>query len=318
MYVLRSPLNSVTRSLSHHKGRSSNVFSPAWLSSSGPGLPDSKSNVDLPDFNTDVNIHEHKLRRPEKPPPTWQGLKNLKGRLKGSLIPETLQHMEENEDFKITAENLKKLGQAKLTREERKKRQRALHNLGVPNFRDFVKTKLKEDNISVEGLLKRKKTDVLQLNVGLYCNQACNHCHVESSPKRKEMMNRQTAEKCIELLVNSPEIHTLDLTGGAPELCQEFRYLAKSGRDLGRQVLDRCNLTALLEPGQEDTAEFLAENQIKVIASLPCYSAKNVNLQRGRGVFDKSIQALLTLNSLGYGIPGTGLEIDLVYNPLGR
>ncbi|XP_070558787.1 uncharacterized protein [Ptychodera flava] len=283
-----------------------------------------KASWDLPDYNTDVNTHQHKLKRPEKPPPkvpkarpTWKGIRDLEARAKVSLIPDTLKHMEENEEFKITAENLRKLGQAQLTREERKKRQRALHNLGIPHFRDFVKQQLKAHDRSVEGLLKRKQTDILQLNIGLYCNQACNHCHVESSPKRKEMMNRRTAEKCIDLLQKSPSIHTLDLTGGAPELCQEFRYLAKAGRELGRQVIDRCNLTALLEPGQEDTAEFLAENQIQVFASLPCYSKKNVNLQRGQGVFDKSIQALLILNSLGYGKEGSGLQLNLVYNPLG-
>nr|XP_006812229.1 PREDICTED: uncharacterized protein LOC100373547 [Saccoglossus kowalevskii] len=279
--------------------------------------PDRPPGSDLPDYNTDVNIHAHRLKRPEKPSPavSREWFRDLDTRTKNSLIPETLKHMSENEEFKITTENLKKFGQVKLTKEERKKRQRALYNLGVPHFRDFLKQQLAKREIS--GLLKRKSVEVLQLNIGLYCNQVCSHCHVESSPKRKEMMNKETAEKCLELLKNSPSVHTLDLTGGAPELCNEFRYLAKSARELGKKVLDRCNLTALLEPGQEDTAEFLAANQIQIVASLPSYSKKNVNLQRGSGVFDKSIRSLLLLNSLGYGKPGSGLDLDLVYNPLG-
>ncbi|XP_022088369.1 uncharacterized protein LOC110978040 isoform X1 [Acanthaster planci] len=277
--------------------------------------------VELPDYNTSVNVHEHRLKRPEKPPPLrkkWVGLDELKQRTKGSLIPETLKEMEQNEDFQITAANLRKMGQAKLTREERKKRQRALDNLGVPNFREFItKWSKQPGHEQLMKQLKKVEIGVLQLNIGLYCNQACNHCHVESSPKRTETMTRQTAERCLEILKNSPTVHTLDLTGGAPELAGEFKFLARGGRDLGREVIDRCNLTALLEPGQEDTAEFLAKNKITVIASLPCYSAKNVNTQRGSGVFDKSIQALLLLNQLGYGKPDRGLRLDLVYNPLG-
>ncbi|KAK3612503.1 hypothetical protein CHS0354_024473 [Potamilus streckersoni] len=280
------------------------------------------SSKEQPDYNTDVNIHEHKLKRPEgsrkKQIKAWDGLEDLKARTKGSLIPDTLKEMEESEEFQLTVKKLKEMGQAKLTKEERLKRQRALDQLGVPSFLDFWHQKKKEkEKQHEEKVLRKRKVEILQVNIGLYCNQACNHCHVESSPKRIEMMDNSTAERCLYILRNSADIHTLDLTGGAPELCKEFRYLAKGGVDLGRNVIVRTNLTALLEPGQEDTAEFFAEHKLNVVASLPCYSTKNVNLQRGKGVFDKSIQALLVLNSLGYSKEGTGLKLDLVYNPLG-
>lgn len=276
---------------------------------------------ELPDYNTSINIHEHKLQRPTRPPPKlprWEGLQDLSERTKGSLIPETLKQMENDEDFQITAKQLKEMGQKKLTREERKRRQRALDKLGVPDFIQFLNNKKSEHGITdKQKHLKKKSIEVFQLNIGIYCNQACNHCHVESSPKRQEMMSHEVARKCIDILKNSPSVHTMDVTGGAPELCNEFRYIATEGRKLGIDVIDRCNLTALLEPGQEDTAQFLADNKIHIIASLPCYTAKNVNLQRGKGVFDKSIQSLLNLNSLGYGFTETGLQLDLVYNPLG-
>ncbi|XP_071509643.1 uncharacterized protein [Diadema antillarum] len=275
---------------------------------------------ELPDFNTSVNIHEHQLKRPVGPPrqrPKPKERVHVPSK-RESLIPKTLEEMESNEEFQITAEKLRRMGQAKLTREERKKRQRALDHLGVPNFRDFLKTyHHKETGERCSALLKKVDIEILSLNIGLHCNQACNHCHVESSPRRKEMMDRETAERCLEILANSPTVHTLDLTGGAPELCSEFRFLAMGGRRLGRKVIDRCNLTVLLEPGQEDTPDFLADNGIQVIASLPCYSAKNVNLQRGSQVFQRSIQALHLLNERGYGKPGSGLELCLVYNPLG-
>ncbi|CAH1787794.1 unnamed protein product [Owenia fusiformis] len=273
----------------------------------------------LPDYNTSVNIHEHKLKRPDKPPPKWTGLKGLEKRAKGSLIPDTLKEMEESEEFKLTAARLKELGQKKLTREERKQRQRALDNLGIPSFVEFwQKAKLEFGIDDPATEIRKQPINIFQINVGLYCNQACNHCHVESSPKRKEMMDRKTADKCLEVLANSPSVHTLDLTGGAPELCDQFRHLAKGARELGKTVIDRCNLTVLEEPGQEDLGEFLAENKIQVIASLPCYTAKNVNTQRGSGVFDKSISALRKLNSLGFGVEGSDLHLDLVYNPLGN
>ncbi|XP_014662420.1 PREDICTED: uncharacterized protein LOC106805372 [Priapulus caudatus] len=278
---------------------------------------------ELPDYNTDVNIHDHKLKRPEvkpKPKPTWVGLEGLEERTKGSLIPETLENMEKDEEFKITAENLKKLGQKKLTREERKKRQRALDNLGVPNFLSFWAAEKKKAGVEEsEKWLRKTELEILQLNLGIYCNQACSHCHVESSPKRKEMMNRETADRCLHILKNSPKVNTLDLTGGAPELCSEFIHVVSEARKFSSdlKIIDRCNLTSLLEPGQEDTVTFLAEHRAHIIASLPCYTSQNVNMQRGSGVFDKSIRALNLLNAAGYGREGSGLELDLVYNPLG-
>jgi radical SAM/Cys-rich protein len=160
---------------------------------------------------------------------------------------------------------------------------------------------------------------VLQLNVGLYCNQACRHCHVESSPLRTEMMSLETAEACVALMEQrGGSLTTLDLTGGAPELNPAvFQRLVTAGRAAGLEVIDRCNLTVLSEPGQEGLAAFLAANGVKVVASLPCYTPSTVDAQRGRGVFDRSIDGLKALNALGYGLPGSGLVLDLVYNPAG-
>ena len=165
--------------------------------------------------------------------------------------------------------------------------------------------------------LRRARVETLQVNVGKRCDLACHHCHVEAGPKRTEMMDAKTAARVIELLAADPEVGTLDLTGGAPELCEHFRFLVREARALGRAVIDRCNLTVLFEPGQEDTAEFLAEHGVKVVASLPCYTAGNVDAQRGKRVFERSIAALQRLNALGYAAPGGGLALDLVYNPLG-
>lgn len=165
--------------------------------------------------------------------------------------------------------------------------------------------------------LERKETFTLQVNVGMRCNQACHHCHVEAGPKRSEMMDRRTAARVLYLLQASPGVQTLDLTGGAPELNPNFRDLVEGARSLGRAVIDRCNLTVLFEPGQEDTAKFLAEHKVNVVASLPCYSKVNVEKQRGQGVFEPSIRALRHLNDLGYGRIGSGLQLDLVYNPVG-
>jgi radical SAM/Cys-rich protein len=167
------------------------------------------------------------------------------------------------------------------------------------------------------GPLVRGRVTTLQVNVGRLCNMACHHCHVEAGPKRTESMSRRVAERVLELLARSPAVAVLDLTGGAPELNPSFRRLVTEARRLGRQVIDRCNLTVLFEPGMEDLAEFLARNQVRVVASLPCYQAENVDQQRGRGTFDKSIAALIRLNQLGYGRPGSALELDLVYNPTG-
>lgn len=130
-------------------------------------------------------------------------------------------------------------------------------------------------------------------------------------------MRKKTVDRVLELVASSSDIHTVDITGGAPELNPSFRDLVQGVKQMGKKVMDRCNLTVLLEPGQEETSGFLCDHQVKVISSLPCYSQDNVDKQRGRGVFKKSIQALQQLNDLGYGKPGTGLEIDLVYNPVG-
>ena len=169
-----------------------------------------------------------------------------------------------------------------------------------------------------EGLepLRRGAVTTLQLNIGITCNLACHHCHVESGPKRTEQMDRRGAERVLELLAENPQVELLDLTGGAPEMNEHFRFVAEGARELGRRVIDRCNLTILYEPGHEDTAEFLARHEVEIVASLPCYTRENVDAQRGRGVFGKSIDALRWLNALGYGLPQSPLRLDLVYNPL--
>ena len=164
---------------------------------------------------------------------------------------------------------------------------------------------------------RRARVTTLQVNVGRRCDLACHHCHVEAGPKRTEIMQAETAERVLELLAENPGVTTLDLTGGAPELNEQFRRLVSGARALGRLVIDRCNLTVLFEAGQETTAEFMAQSGVRIVASLPCYTKKNVAKQRGRDTFDKSIRALRDLNRLGYGLPGSPLLLDLVYNPLG-
>jgi radical SAM/Cys-rich protein len=165
--------------------------------------------------------------------------------------------------------------------------------------------------------LGRVRVDTLQVNVGKRCNQACHHCHVEAGPKRTERMVAPVVTRVLELLAASRAVATLDVTGGAPELNPHFRRLVTEARRLGCAVVDRCNLTILFEPGQEDLAEFLAAHGVAVVASLPCYTADTVERQRGQGVFAKSVRGLRDLNALGYGRPGTGLRLDLVYNPVG-
>jgi len=167
--------------------------------------------------------------------------------------------------------------------------------------------------------LRRRALTTLQINVGRRCNQACLHCHVGAGPTRTEEMTPATAERLVELLEGPGEegIHTVDITGGAPELNPSFRTLVEQSRRLGKHVIDRCNLTVLLEPGQEDTARFLAAHGVEIIASMPCYTTENVDRQRGRGVFERSIEALKKLNTLGYGRPDSGLVLRLVYNPGG-
>jgi radical SAM/Cys-rich protein len=165
--------------------------------------------------------------------------------------------------------------------------------------------------------LRRAAAHTLQVNVGKLCNQACHHCHVEAGPLRTERMPRRVAERVLDVLAAHPGWTTLDVTGGAPELNPNFRRLVTGARGLGREVIDRCNLTVFFEPGQEELPEFLAAHGVRVTASLPCYTPDNVERQRGRGVFEKSIRALRHLNALGYARPGTGLRLDLVYNPVG-
>lgn len=165
--------------------------------------------------------------------------------------------------------------------------------------------------------LKRNRVSTLQVNLGKLCNQACSHCHVEAGPKRTENMSMTTVDRLIELAENNPAIKTIDITGGAPEMNPNFRYFVKSLRKMGKDVIVRCNLTVLFEPGQEDTPLFFRDNRVIVVASLPCYSKENVDKQRGHGVFNKSVEGLKILNGLGYGKEGTGLTLDLVYNPGG-
>uniref|UniRef100_A0A061S601 Fe-s oxidoreductase n=1 Tax=Tetraselmis sp. GSL018 TaxID=582737 RepID=A0A061S601_9CHLO len=229
----------------------------------------------------------------------------------GSLIEQSLAELDSNPEQQLLLARLEEEGQAALTREERRARQRSLDRLRMPSFQKLLAE-------SGATPLVRSQAKVLQLNIGLFCNQACSHCHVESSPLRKEMMDRATAERCMELLAASPQIETVDITGGAPELNSQFRYIVERARALGKEVIDRCNLTVLLEPGQEDLVDFLVRNKVRVVASMPCYSEANVDQQRGRGVFERSIAALQKLNSAGYGVLGTGLVLDLVYNPGGE
>lgn len=260
----------------------------------------SSSRPDLPDFTTSVEIDKIRLKA-SKP---WRR-KDLFGQ---SLVEQTVQEMKEDEDYQLTAQRYAQVGAAQVTKEERANRRRALNDLGVPAFEEFI-------GQSVE----RKMPTILQINIGLYCNQACGHCHVESSPLRTDdMMTAETAAQCLKLIVNTPSITTLDITGGAPELNDNFRYLVEMTRSLRPdiEIIDRCNLTVLQEPGQEDLVDFLKANKVRIVASLPCYSQENVDQQRGGGVFERSIAALLALNDAGYGT-SKDLKLDLVYNPLG-
>mmetsp|Transcript_8693 Transcript_8693/g.23258 ORF Transcript_8693/g.23258 Transcript_8693/m.23258 type:complete len:457 (+) Transcript_8693:105-1475(+) len=233
-------------------------------------------------------------------------------KLRTSLIPDALADLEE------TSADLQDVMKPS---EELDRRAQALAAVGAPPFKKFIQDAgVKE--------FKRKRCRTLQLNIGLYCNQACTHCHVESSPLRKEMMSEEVVERCLHLLRTSPSVTILDITGGAPEMNSGFRRLVegaaalrKSGERPNLRIIDRCNLTVLLEPGQEDLPKFLVENKVDVIASLPSYDAAQTDKQRGRRVFDRSIEGLRILNALGYGKGGpeaTGaLRLDLVFNPPG-
>ncbi|MGA6827016.1 arsenosugar biosynthesis radical SAM (seleno)protein ArsS [Nitrospira sp. NS4] len=180
---------------------------------------------------------------------------------------------------------------------------------GIPSF---------EAKLAQCGLLPLHATGitVFQINVGKLCNQTCRHCHVDAGPDRTESMSRETAELCIAALAQT-DIPTVDITGGAPELNQNFRWLVEQAHALGRHIMDRCNLSILLVPSQADLAEFLAAHRVEVVASLPYYRASQTDAQRGEGIFDKSIEALKRLNQLGYGRPDSGLLLNLVHNPVG-
>uniref|UniRef100_A0A7S2RTC5 Radical SAM core domain-containing protein n=1 Tax=Mucochytrium quahogii TaxID=96639 RepID=A0A7S2RTC5_9STRA len=210
----------------------------------------------------------------------------------------------------LTLEQMKRERVVPYTKDEKKSKVDELEGMGFPNFRAHLK--------SHGQTLKRAPTEVFQMNIGFYCNQACTHCHVDSSPKRKEMMSKEIADQCLKIIQNSPSINVVDLTGGAPELNSQFRYLVESISKLegDRVIIDRCNLTVLLEPHQEDLAGFLAKHKVRIIASLPCYSEKNVAAQRGDQIFERSIRALRMLNEVGYGVD-EDLQLHLVFNPTG-
>jgi len=247
-----------------------------------------------PNFTTKVQVAEHKL-------------KDFGSWINESLIPESIKELEERIELNEEEEYIEEKDLTK-----RKNNRRDLTKLGAPNFWDFVEKK----NVS----LTRKPVEIFQMNIGLYCNQSCNHCHVESSPKRKEEMSLDVINRCLELIEQGKDtITTIDITGGAPELMTHFRYLVESVRKMSDkfEIIDRCNLTVISEPGQDDLVDFLKKHKVTVVASLPCYSRKNVNLQRGKGVFEKSIYGLLKLNAAGFGIEGSDQKLHLVYNPIG-
>ena len=175
-----------------------------------------------------------------------------------------------------------------------------------------------EEALEASGLhpLQATHIEFFQINVGKLCNQTCRHCHVDAGPDRTEVMTRATAELCMEKLA-ATDIPTVDITGGAPELNPNFRYLVTESKRLGRHVMDRCNLTILTVSSQENLADFLAGHQVEIVASLPYFTAEQTDAQRGEKVFEKSIRAIEMLNRLGYGRPDTGLVLDLVYNPVG-
>ncbi len=179
---------------------------------------------------------------------------------------------------------------------------------GVPSFSEVL-------GANGRGSVTTDAVQVLQVNVGKLCNQTCGHCHVDAGPDRRESMSRAVAEQVIEVLRRHP-IPTVDVTGGAPELNANFRWLVEQARSLGRHVIDRCNLTVLLVPSQRDLVAFLREHEVEVIASLPSFRAAGTDAQRGEGVFAKSLEGLRLLNDAGYG-RGKGLMLNLIHNPVG-
>ncbi|HEY2933331.1 MAG TPA: arsenosugar biosynthesis radical SAM (seleno)protein ArsS [Acidobacteriota bacterium] len=182
-------------------------------------------------------------------------------------------------------------------------------NVSIPPF---------NSTLSRHGLstLHAAEIEIFQINVGKLCNQTCAHCHVDAGPDRLEVMTRETMADCLAALAKT-SIPKVDITGGAPELNPDFRWLVQQARSLGRHVMDRCNLTVLQVKGQEDLPDFLARHQAEVICSLPYYQARETDRQRGLGVFQRSVDALQALNRRGYGKAGTGLLLNLVYNPVG-
>lgn len=190
-----------------------------------------------------------------------------------------------------------------------------MENLNLPILRrNMFERRLQEADPQA---LVRGPVRTLQVNVGRVCNQSCTHCHVDAGPTRTERMAPETAAAIVSIANYSPELETVDITGGAPELNDSFLDLIAGTRAAGKHVISRCNLTVLLLPKHEDLPGFLALNQVEIAASLPCYTRENVDHQRGPGVFEQSIRALQRLNGLGYGMPDSGLILDLVYNPLG-
>lgn len=188
--------------------------------------------------------------------------------------------------------------------------------LPITETTDLFTERLRSDNQS----LRRRALGTLQINVGKMCNLACHHCHVEAGPKRKEIMTWDTMTKIIDWLDAHGKdvgIQTIDITGGAPEMNPDFRRFVEALTSRGYHILDRCNLTILLEPGYEDMIEFFVKHQIEIVASLPCYLEDNVDKQRGQGVYHESIEVLQRLNKAGYGMPGSKLRLDLVFNPVG-
>lgn len=178
-----------------------------------------------------------------------------------------------------------------------------------------------QNKIATDGWtnLKPSTIEIFQLNIGKLCNQTCSHCHVDAGPDRKEEnMDRATLEKCLEIITSLPDVKIVDITGGAPEMNPHFRWFVESCTKLGKQVIDRCNLTILVaNPKYHDLPEFFAANKVQVVSSLPYFSKSRTDSQRGDGVFEDSIKALKMLNEVGYGKEGTGLQLDLVYNPSG-
>jgi len=177
------------------------------------------------------------------------------------------------------------------------------------SFEEFIRP-----HLPMASALKPCALTTLQLNIGKRCNQSCRHCHVGSSPVRTETMSREIMDACLQAIDGVDEIKTVDITGGAPEMNDNFSYLVKTCKNLGKHVIDRCNLTILEEPGYGHLAAFMAEQGVEIMASLPYFRKSYTDRQRGAGVFDKSIRALQKLNGLGYG---TTLPLNLIYNPSG-